>query len=195
MEAPARQQSFRRKKMTKQLTGKRDNTPLHSLARAGNLEVALEIITNTGDDELKELLSKQNQAKNGFDAFHIAAKQKGTWVSSKALSDVEVDEATVVGISASHVLFPNEKRRTWELTYVVMTAVWGLAVRFGTLYYIGTGGGARRARDELGLGPQSENTSEFTEQESGDGDVRDPQQHVDLFGDVISEREVGLKAA
>lgn len=94
--------------MTKQLTGKRDDTPLHSLARAGNLEVALEIITNTGDDELKELLSKQNQsgetalyvaaeygyvhfvketvkyydlasagikAKNGFDAFHIAAKQ------------------------------------------------------------------------------------------------------------------------
>ncbi|KAF7143277.1 hypothetical protein RHSIM_Rhsim05G0185700 [Rhododendron simsii] len=108
MEAPAREQSFRRKKMTKQLTGKRDDTPLHSLARAGNLEVALEIITNTGDDELKELLSKQNQsgetalyvaaeygyvhfvketvkyydlasagikAKNGFDAFHIAAKQ------------------------------------------------------------------------------------------------------------------------
>lgn len=94
--------------MTKQLTGKRDDTALHSLARAGNLEVALEIIASTGDEELKELLSKQNQsgetalyvaaeygyihlvkemikyydiasagikAKNGFDAFHIAAKQ------------------------------------------------------------------------------------------------------------------------
>ncbi|KAA8518845.1 hypothetical protein F0562_016381 [Nyssa sinensis] len=108
MEAPARQQSFRRKKMTKQLTGKRDDTPLHSAARAGNLEVALEILTNSGDEELKQLLSKQNQsgetalyvateygyvdlvkemikyydiasagikARNGYDAFHIAAKQ------------------------------------------------------------------------------------------------------------------------
>uniref|UniRef100_A0A5B7BVT1 PGG domain-containing protein n=1 Tax=Davidia involucrata TaxID=16924 RepID=A0A5B7BVT1_DAVIN len=108
MEAPARQQSFRRKKIAKQLTGKREDTPLHSAARAGNLEVALEILTNSGDEELKELLSKQNQsgetalyvaaeygyvdlvkeiikyydiglagikARNGYDAFHIAAKQ------------------------------------------------------------------------------------------------------------------------
>ncbi|KAF8402817.1 hypothetical protein HHK36_010908 [Tetracentron sinense] len=108
MEAPARQQSFRQKKMTKQLTGKRDDTPLHSLARAGNLGTVTEILSGTEDAELKELLSKQNQsgetalyvaaefghvdmveemikyydivsagikARNGYDAFHIAAKQ------------------------------------------------------------------------------------------------------------------------
>ncbi|XP_057970499.1 ankyrin repeat-containing protein At5g02620-like [Malania oleifera] len=108
MEAPVRQQSLRRKKITKQLTGKRDDTPLHSAARAGNLEAALELFSNSGDVALKELLSKQNQAGetalyvaaeygyvdlvsemikhydiesagiracNGFDAFHIAAKQ------------------------------------------------------------------------------------------------------------------------
>ncbi|KAF8396684.1 hypothetical protein HHK36_018309 [Tetracentron sinense] len=108
MEAPARQQSFRRKKMTKQLTGKRDDTPLHSAARAGNLGLVMEILSSTKDEELKELLSKQNQsgettlyvaaeygyvdvvkemmkyfdmvsagikARNGSDAFHIAAKQ------------------------------------------------------------------------------------------------------------------------
>ncbi|KAF8397565.1 hypothetical protein HHK36_016485 [Tetracentron sinense] len=108
MEAPERQQSFRRNKMTKQLTGKRDDTPLHSAARAGNLGLVMEILLGTADSEMKELLSKQNQsgettlyvaaeygyvdvvkemikfydivsagikAKNGSDAFHIAAKQ------------------------------------------------------------------------------------------------------------------------
>lgn len=115
MEAPAEAQqpqagqpSAPRKKMTKQLTGKRDDTPLHSAARAGNIAVATDILTGTGEDELKQLLAKQNQsgetalyvaaeygyvdlvremikyydlvdagikARNGFDAFHIAAKQ------------------------------------------------------------------------------------------------------------------------
>ncbi|KAJ0084567.1 hypothetical protein Patl1_30837 [Pistacia atlantica] len=97
-----------RKKMTKQLTGKRDDTNLHSAARAGNLAAITEIITNTREAELKELLAKENssgetalyvaadygyvdvvrelikyydladagtRARNGFDAFHIAAKQ------------------------------------------------------------------------------------------------------------------------
>ncbi|KAJ9178223.1 hypothetical protein P3X46_010123 [Hevea brasiliensis] len=97
-----------RKKMTKQLTGKKDDTPLHSAARAGNLAVVMEIFSDTGEEALKELLEKQNQsgetalyvaaeygyvdlvremikhydladasikARNGFDAFHIAAKQ------------------------------------------------------------------------------------------------------------------------
>ncbi|KAI4322187.1 hypothetical protein L6164_021904 [Bauhinia variegata] len=96
------------KKMTKQLTGKRDDTPLHSAARAGNLAALREILANTEDEKLKELLARQNQAgetalyvaaeygytelvremiqyydladagikaRNGFDAFHIAAKQ------------------------------------------------------------------------------------------------------------------------
>lgn len=98
------------KQMKKQLTAKRDDSALHSAAREGNLEVVVEIIDGCGcggEEELKELLSKQNQsgetalyaaaecghvelveemikhydvafaslkAKNGFDAFHIAAK-------------------------------------------------------------------------------------------------------------------------
>ncbi|EEF37338.1 ankyrin repeat-containing protein At5g02620 [Ricinus communis] len=108
MDGPARQTSFRRSKMTKQLTGKRDDSPFHAAARAGNLETVLEIVSETDEAELKELLSKQNQsgetalyvaaeyghvelvkemikyydiglagikARNGYDAFHIAAKQ------------------------------------------------------------------------------------------------------------------------
>ncbi|KAL3646703.1 hypothetical protein CASFOL_009247 [Castilleja foliolosa] len=93
--------------MKRQLTGKRDDSSLHSAARAGNLEVILEIINEKEEEGLKELVSKQNQSgetalyvaaecghvnlveefvkyydvasaaikvKNGFDAFHIAAK-------------------------------------------------------------------------------------------------------------------------
>ncbi|KZV35065.1 ankyrin repeat-containing protein [Dorcoceras hygrometricum] len=110
MEALARQQSFCKKQMKKQYTRKRDDTELHSAARDGDLEMVLEIVSNSEGDELKELLSKQNQsgetalyvasecnhvdlvkelikyhdvgsaaikAKNGFDAFHIAAKIGG----------------------------------------------------------------------------------------------------------------------
>jgi ankyrin repeat protein len=77
-------------------------------ARAGNLGAVMEILTGTGEEELKELLEKQNQsgetalyvaveygnvdvvremikyydladagikARNGFDAFHVAAKR------------------------------------------------------------------------------------------------------------------------
>ncbi|KAK3006720.1 hypothetical protein RJ639_017817 [Escallonia herrerae] len=92
----------------KHLLDKRDDTPLHSAVRAGNLELIIEILTGSGENELKELLSKQNQpgetalyvaaecghvnlvkemvkyhdscsagikGRNGYDAFHIAAKQ------------------------------------------------------------------------------------------------------------------------
>lgn len=105
----AQKPTHSRKKMVKQLTGKRDDTALHSAARAGDTVAARELIERcVQSGELKELLRKQNQsgetalyvaaeygyvelvremiehydlvdaeikAKNGFDAFHIAAKQ------------------------------------------------------------------------------------------------------------------------
>ncbi|KAL2899150.1 hypothetical protein RDABS01_024249 [Bienertia sinuspersici] len=111
------------KKMTKQLTGKRDDTKLHAFARAGNLEEVMEILSSTAVDELKELLIKQNQAgetalysaaeygqveivremikfydplaasikaKNGYDAFHIAAKE-GDLETLKVLMETHPD--------------------------------------------------------------------------------------------------------
>ncbi|GLT33870.1 hypothetical protein SLA2020_084250 [Shorea laevis] len=60
------------KKMTKQLTGKREDTPLHSAARAGNLAVVREILAGTEEKELKELLAKQNQP--GETALYVAAE-------------------------------------------------------------------------------------------------------------------------
>lgn len=67
-----RQQSFNRKKMTKQLTSKGDDTPLHLAARSGNLELVVEIISQKEDAELKELLCKQNHA--GETALYVAVE-------------------------------------------------------------------------------------------------------------------------
>ncbi|WOL04755.1 ankyrin repeat-containing protein [Canna indica] len=72
MESSVGQQSFRRKKMTKQLTGKRDDTELHSAARAGNLALLQDILSKAGDEERNEMLCKQNQA--GETPLFVAAE-------------------------------------------------------------------------------------------------------------------------
>ncbi|KAE8732659.1 Ankyrin repeat-containing protein [Hibiscus syriacus] len=75
METPATEQprvKAPRKKMTKQLTGKREDTPLHSAARAGNLAVVKEILAGAGENALKELIAKQNQS--GETALYVASE-------------------------------------------------------------------------------------------------------------------------
>ena len=47
--------------MTKQLTEKRDDTPLHAAARAGKLAVMKDTILETDEIELHQLLDKQDQ--------------------------------------------------------------------------------------------------------------------------------------
>lgn len=47
--------------MTKQLTGTRDDTPLHSATRAEKLVVLKDTILETNETKLHELLAKQNQ--------------------------------------------------------------------------------------------------------------------------------------
>ncbi|KAL3518269.1 hypothetical protein ACH5RR_020858 [Cinchona calisaya] len=61
-----------RKKITKQLTGKRDDTALHSAARAGNPKAIWVIINESSEEELLELLSKQNSS--GETALYVAAE-------------------------------------------------------------------------------------------------------------------------
>ncbi|XP_073144422.1 ankyrin repeat-containing protein At5g02620-like [Henckelia pumila] len=62
-----------RKKMVKQLTGKRDDTALHSAARSGNILAIQEIIDDSGEGgELADLLAKENSA--GETALYVAAE-------------------------------------------------------------------------------------------------------------------------
>ena len=73
MESPlVEQPSLRRKKMTKQLTGKRDDAPLHSAARAGNLSMVIAILSEMDNDDLRKSLSRQNQA--GETALYVTCE-------------------------------------------------------------------------------------------------------------------------
>lgn len=73
MDSPrAGQAATRRKKMTKQLTGKRDDTALHGAARAGLLVAVQETLSGAAPEELRALLSKQNQA--GETPLFVAAE-------------------------------------------------------------------------------------------------------------------------
>ncbi|AAF75083.1 It contains Ank repeat PF/00023. EST gb/AI996003 comes from this gene [Arabidopsis thaliana] len=64
--------SIPKKKMMKQLTGKRDDTLLHSAVRHGNKDRVVEILTKTRESELNQLLGKQNQS--GETALYVAAE-------------------------------------------------------------------------------------------------------------------------
>ena len=62
----------RRKKMTKQLTGKRDDTAMHAAARAGQVGSVRQMLSGKTPEELGALLSKQNQA--GETPLFVAAE-------------------------------------------------------------------------------------------------------------------------
>ncbi|XP_066388259.1 ankyrin repeat-containing protein At5g02620-like [Miscanthus floridulus] len=73
MDSPrAAQAATRRKKMTKQLTGKRDDTAMHAAARAGQLASMREMMSGKDAEELGTLLSRQNQA--GETPLFVAAE-------------------------------------------------------------------------------------------------------------------------
>jgi ankyrin repeat protein len=73
MDSPrAAQAATRRKKMTKQLTGKRDDTAMHAAAHAGQLGSVREMLSGKTPEELGALLSKQNQA--GETPLFVAAE-------------------------------------------------------------------------------------------------------------------------
>ncbi|XP_016468402.1 ankyrin repeat-containing protein At5g02620-like [Nicotiana tabacum] len=72
MEAPTPKSVAPRKKIAKQLTGKRDDSSMHAAARAGNIVAIREILEKTEEEELAELIIKQNSA--GETALYVAAE-------------------------------------------------------------------------------------------------------------------------
>ncbi|KAJ0034320.1 hypothetical protein Pint_26376 [Pistacia integerrima] len=81
------------RKKNKDSPGKRGDLQLHLAARAGNFSRVKEILQNCDGSDPKELLSKQNQegnptlwARNGYDPFHVAAKQGHLDVLKELLS-------------------------------------------------------------------------------------------------------------
>lgn len=100
-----KQESLERSKTMKQLTEKLDDTPLHSAARVGNLELALKIISNISEDkDLKQLLSKANQS--GETALYVAAKYGNLELVKEMIKYCDLGTASIKarnGCDAFHI--------------------------------------------------------------------------------------------
>lgn len=104
MEAPTRQVSFKKKEIKKQLTGKRDDSALHSAVRTGDLGVVLQIINGSSEEDVKELLSKQNQS--GETALYVAAECGHVDVVEEMAKYYDVGSAAIKtksGFDAFHI--------------------------------------------------------------------------------------------
>ncbi|XP_022943301.1 ankyrin repeat-containing protein At5g02620-like isoform X2 [Cucurbita moschata] len=106
--------------MTKQLTGKRDDTPLHSAARGGNLTSAMEILSNADEVKLKELLAKQNHS--GETALYVAAEYGYVDLVREMLKYYDLADAEIKarnGFDAFHIA---TKQGDLEILRVLMEA-------------------------------------------------------------------------
>ncbi|KAJ8899862.1 hypothetical protein K2173_019565 [Erythroxylum novogranatense] len=160
MEDPEIRQGLRQNKMVKQLTGKRDDPAFLAAARAGDLELVVEMIGESTETELKELLAKQNQsgetalyvaaecgyvdlvkemikycdissaglkARNGYDPFHIAAKQ-GDLEILKVLMEVDPELSMTCDSTNTTALHSAASQGHVEVVNFLLERVSGLAL-------------------------------------------------------------------
>lgn len=128
MDSSVGQQNVPVKKMTKQLTGKRGDTQIHSVVRSGNLELALEIIAGCGEGELVELLSKQNQSAET--ALYVAAESGDLVLVKELIKYYDIGSASIKarnGYDAFHVA---AKQGDFEMVKVLLEAFPQLSVTF-----------------------------------------------------------------
>ncbi|KAK4408558.1 Ankyrin repeat-containing protein [Sesamum angolense] len=110
-----------RKKMTKQLTGKREDTPLHSAARAGNVDAVRDIINGAaGEEELRELLSKQNSA--GETALYVAAEYGYFELVTEMIKHYDLVDAGIKARNGFDALHIAAKQGDLEVVKVLMEA-------------------------------------------------------------------------
>ncbi|KAG2670244.1 hypothetical protein I3843_14G074700 [Carya illinoinensis] len=114
------QPSAPRKKMKKQLTGKREDTLLHSAVREGNLDVVVEILGGTGETELKELLAKQNYA--GETALYVAAEYGSGDLVREIIKYYDLADAGIKARNGFDALHIAAKQGELEVLKVLMEA-------------------------------------------------------------------------
>ncbi|MED6110568.1 hypothetical protein PIB30_044333 [Stylosanthes scabra] len=107
--------------MKKQLTGIRGDSPLHSAIRAGNMELVLGIISENGEEELKELLSKTNYS--GETALYVAAENDNLDIVKELIKHHDIGLAGFKaknGFDAFHIA---AKNGNLEILKVLMEAI------------------------------------------------------------------------
>ncbi|XP_072964738.1 ankyrin repeat-containing protein At5g02620 [Typha angustifolia] len=98
-----KQKSFRLGSMDKQMSfkerkhkdspGKKRDTELHLAARAGNTPHVQKILSNCSEDQLKELISKQNQ--DGETALYVSSEQGHLEVVHEILNVSDIQSAAI----------------------------------------------------------------------------------------------------
>ncbi|KAM1094582.1 hypothetical protein EV1_009629 [Malus domestica] len=121
MEAPVRQQSFVGKKMTKQLTGKREDGPLHLAAREGDLGLVVQILSKCGEAELNELLSKQNHM--GETPLYLAADCGYVDLVKEMMKYYDVGSAGIKARNGCDAFHIASKQGHLEVLKVLMEAI------------------------------------------------------------------------
>uniref|UniRef100_A0A0D9VSM0 PGG domain-containing protein n=1 Tax=Leersia perrieri TaxID=77586 RepID=A0A0D9VSM0_9ORYZ len=117
----AAQAATRRKKMTKQLTGKRDDTALHGAARAGQLAAVQQALSGAPPEELAALLSKQNQA--GETPLFVAAEYGYVALVSEMIKYHDVATAGIKARSGYDALHIAAKQGDVEVVNELLRAL------------------------------------------------------------------------
>ncbi|XP_057781666.1 ankyrin repeat-containing protein At5g02620-like [Salvia miltiorrhiza] len=110
-----------RKKIVKQLTGKREDTALHSAARAGRIEAIRSIIDGAGgEDELGDFLTKRNSA--GETPLFVAAEYGYMEVVREMIKHYSLADAGIKAKNGFDALHIAAKQGDLEVVKVLMEA-------------------------------------------------------------------------
>lgn len=90
---PMEKQKSIKEKKSKESPGKRGDTSLHLASRAGNSSSVAKILSGCEEDQLKDLISKQNQ--DGETALYVAAERGFGGVIKEILRVSDVQSAAI----------------------------------------------------------------------------------------------------
>lgn len=110
-----------RKKMVKQVTGKRDDTPLHTAARAGNIHTIINLLGDCySEEEFISLLSKQNYA--GETPLYVAAEYGYVDLVRLLIDQCDIATASIKANNGFDALHIAAKQGDLEILKVLMEA-------------------------------------------------------------------------
>lgn len=120
-----KQQSFKERK-SKESPGKRGDTVLHLAARAGNLAGVQKIVSDCDENQLKDLISKQNQ--DGETALYVAAERGFVGIVREILKASDLQSASVKANNSFDAFHISAKEGHYEVVKELLQSFPALAM-------------------------------------------------------------------